>query len=103
MELEDVAMNGSDIEKNAKECRRTMKKKIANLKRLVNIDPWKDEDSLDVYEILENGTNLLKFLKEPMVKKQFKNSSDYKKAYNGIVDFVTSVGNIRNESLLKKI
>lgn len=84
-DMEELAMKGHTIEKKAMRAQRVKREKFRKLKKLAGLDPWENEDELNVSDAEETLINFLKFLKDPMVKSAFK-PADYKVLYNSMID-----------------
>ena len=105
MDMEELSMKGNSIEKKAVKAKREKRRKIEKLKRLVGIDPWENEDELMVSDAAAKLVDFVKFMKDPLVKSEFKPSA-YKTAVNGLIDaanVLESLSDDENDVLLKKV
>lgn len=107
-DLESLAMNGKAADKKvmaAKDARRKKRQKIEKLKDLAHIRDWDNRDSLDISMASDTFTNLVKFMKDPMVKEQFP-SSKYKAALNKLVDVAVAfdkLESVKEAGILTKV
>lgn len=104
MSMEDVAMNGSKIEKKAMVVKKKKMKELRKVKQAIGVeDSWNDEP-LEAMEVVKVLMNLLKGLKSPVAKDLF--GKAHKGIVNGVIDAATSAKSIAKDGMddmLKKI
>ena len=108
-DMEEMAVEAPKAMKKAmmkeKMMKRKKREKIRELKRMVGMDPYENEDELDVTELEDTFMNILKFLGDPMVKSGF-SKKDYKTVQNATVDAASvleRMENTKEKSLLVKV
>jgi hypothetical protein len=107
MSMEDIIMGSKNGKKGKKGNDKSYEKReeMRTLKRLAHIDPYKNEESCDHIEAGKTFMNLLKFIKDPMVKAKFE-AADYKTINNNLVDIVKvfkKLKNAKSGDMLEKI
>ena len=103
--MEDLAMEGSKIERKARRAKEEKREKLRKLKRLAGLDQWENEDELIVSEAGDTLMDFLKFVKDPIVKAQF-TSKDFKVINNSLVDAIRVLEKLEladESKLLKKV
>jgi hypothetical protein len=95
-DMEEMAMKAPAAERKAMKEKKLKREKIRKLKRLINADSYENPDSIEMEEIGDNILNMLKFIKDPMIKGMF-NSNKYRLLHNHIVD----AASIIKESAMK--
>ena len=104
-DMEEMSMKAPAKERKAAKAKKMRREKIRNLKKLIGADQWEDEDNLEVTELEDTLMNILKFLKDPIVKSEF-TIANYKKVHNAIVDaaiILESMEIAEEKMMLKKV
>jgi len=104
-DMEELAMAGNKMEKKAMLEKKKKREHIRKLKRLVGLDSWENPDELIVSEAGEKLINYVKFIKDPMVKKEF-TKAQFKTVNNCLVDIINVFSELEvayEDNLLKKV
>ena len=103
--MEDLAMNGSAIERKAEKAERKRLRHLENVKKDLNVDDYYNDEPLEASEIEESMLRILKGLKDPLVKTLLGNKV-YKDSVNSMIKIINSVATVRvkeDNSLLKAV
>ena len=87
--MEELAMNGSKMEKKAKELERKRLRHLVKVKRELGVDEAYSDEPLEVAEIMEAMLRMLEGLKDPVTKKVL--GKKYKSVINSFIDAVAGV------------
>lgn len=105
MTLEDLAMNGSNIECKAKKAERKRLRRLENVKRDLNMDNAYNDEDLTAVDVEEGLMRTLKGLKDPVVKATL-GAKAYKGSVNCLINAINCIAAVKakeTNDLLKPI